>query len=306
MIITTTYKDPDLDGYGCAVAYAELLRAQGEDAQAHVWGTPLLEVQWLIDEFKLPEANGPVDDAESDVVLLDASNIDNLCGLFTVDQVIEVIDHRRTNDRDKFRKANVQIELVGAAATLVCERFKDAKIVPSKESALYLLGGIISNTENLTNAITTDRDRAMHEWMYEISDAPDDLAKQQFAAKSQLKGNRLQDALWGDRKTMNLDGTLVAIAQLEIVNVEKLLESRRSEIEQFLLDLKKRDNSEYTMLNIKDLDFGQSFILCADEITRDLIIGLEDIDCEGMLCHSKSGILRKRLTALIHEKLKKL
>ncbi|MBT6254043.1 hypothetical protein HOI83_02320, partial [Candidatus Uhrbacteria bacterium] len=244
-MITTTYKDPDLDGYGCAMAYAELLRATGKDAQAHIWGTPHIEVQWLISEFDLPLANGPTEDTDADVILLDASYSKDLPEPLRVERVTEIIDHRVASHLDAFTNSTNQIELIGAAATLVAERFKKQKIEPSKESALYLLGGILSNTQNFSG-ISTDRDKKMADWLWSISKAPQDLAMQMFKAKSDLSGERLRDTLFGDLKTMSIHGNTVAIGQLEIIGISKLISERKDELTSALTEIQVQEKSDYT------------------------------------------------------------
>lgn len=215
-IITTTYEGPDMDGYGSAVAYAELLRAQGKDATPRIWGTPQLEVRWLLENFGFDQVSSIDETDDSDVVLLDASEPGDLSGSITVDQVIEIIDHRKLHQAEKFINAKAQIEPVGAAATLVAERFKKAEFEPSKESALLLYAGIISNTQNFLG-IATDRDREMAEWLKEVSDAPLDLVRQMFLAKSDLSGSKLKETLYGDSKILNINGKVVGTLQLEII-----------------------------------------------------------------------------------------
>ncbi|HAU66730.1 TPA: hypothetical protein DCW61_05270, partial [Candidatus Uhrbacteria bacterium] len=125
-IITTTYENPDLDGYGSSMAYAEFLCAQGKNAEAHVWGIPHFEVQWFLETFKLPHAKSSTDDADAEVIFLDASSPEDLLKPLQAKQVIEIIDHRKIYDISSFTNATSQIELVGASATLVAERFKKA------------------------------------------------------------------------------------------------------------------------------------------------------------------------------------
>ena len=302
-IITTTYKGPDLDGYGCSFAYAEFLRSQGKDAEVHIWGTPHVEVQWLIKTFKLSCAQGSTDDTTADVVLLDASNPDILPSPLKPEQVTEIIDHRKIHAADQFPNAKVQIELVGAAATLVAGRFKQAGIEPSKESAMFLYGGILSNTHNFTG-LTTDRDREMAGWLKHMAEAPDDLAHQMFLAKSDLSGSRLRDTLFGDLKTLHLNGTSVTIAQLEIIGVDDLLAKRNDEIKTILSEIQNHEKAEYTFLNMIDLDTSISKILCLDAKTKDLLKELPDSVWNDLLGTSPTFTLRKQLSIWILDRLR--
>ena len=149
-IIVTSYSNPDLDGYSCAVAYAELLRTKGEDAKAHIWGIPQAEVQWILKEYNITPAEGPCNDKNAKIILVDASEVKNVPEGYTKEQVIGIIDHRKIHEADKFRYADAQIEFVGAAATLVAERFKKAGLTPTYTTSVLLLGAIISQTQNFT------------------------------------------------------------------------------------------------------------------------------------------------------------
>jgi manganese-dependent inorganic pyrophosphatase len=218
------------------------------------------------------------------------------------DQVVEVIDHHPKLDDSLFKNAIIQIEPVGAAATLVAERFVSAEIVPSKESALLLYAGILSNTQNYMQS--TDRDKAMGAWLKEISGAPDDLGRQLFRAKSDLSGSKLAKHLSTDTKIFTIQGKKIGTTQLEIIDVKKFIESRRSEIENALQMIKQDDQCGYTFANMQDLEIVVSYILCADQETFDLLQTMPGVTWDGWLGESKKLTLRKQITAWIDEHLK--
>ncbi len=303
-IITTTYEGPDLDGYSCSIAYAELLRAQGKNAEAHIWGEPQIEVAWLLKTFNITPALGPLENFEGDVILMDASNPEALAPSISPEQVTEVIDHRKVTFEDGFLRAVCQIEQVGAAATLVAERFQKTKIEPTPTSALLLLGGIISNTQNFTG-IVTDKDREMAEWLREFAKPPQDLAEQMFTAKSDLAGEKLQQVLKSDEKIMHLQGKKVGTMQLEILGVEKLLAERQGEIEEALKAFHDSGQCDFSFLNLKDLSTGVSILMCADDGTRTFLNDAPGITWSGRIGKSTTLTMRKQITAWIDEKLAK-
>ena len=109
---------------------------------------PLLEVKWVVDTFgirSLPEINP---EQYGTIVLVDTSTLTTIDKRITPSQVVEIIDHRMIHDTSAFKNARVLIEIVGAAATLVAERFQKEKITPSNEAAILLHTAIISNTLN--------------------------------------------------------------------------------------------------------------------------------------------------------------
>lgn len=140
----------------------------------------------------------------------------------------------------------------------------------------------------------------------ELSDAPSNIAKKMFIAKSNLEGDKLRQTFFGDLKVMEIQVHRVAIGQLELIGAEDLVKSRRDEIVSFLSEVKKNRNSEYTFVNMKDLDLGVSFILCLDKKTQELLIDAPGIEwSDDALGISRDFTLRKQMSAWIDEKLKK-
>ncbi len=300
-ILVTSYSSPDLDGYGSAYAYAEFLRSQGQDAQAHMWGTPHIEVKWFLERFGFVPLPGSVLH-QGDVVFLDASKPESLPAPLKPEQVIEIIDHRLVHESSLFINAHVQIELVGAAATLIAERFRASGKTLSKESALFLLGGIISNTQNFIG-YTTERDRAMAQWLADISGAPQNLAQEMFEAKSDLSGERLIETLHTDSKIMKIQNKTIGTLQLEMYHPMMLFEQRREDIERVMREIKHTHACDFTFLNMKDLETGTSYLFCADDATVAFFSAAPDIEWYDRLGISRTLTLRKNILAWIDEHL---
>lgn len=125
MKLITSYKNADLDGTACAVAYAEFLKMKGEKVEAKIAGEPHKEARFVLEKFKIynqlkMEETVPGD---MEVVFLDASDVESLPNGIKPEQVVEVIDHRLFNDTNNFPNAKIQLELVGSCATLIAEKF---------------------------------------------------------------------------------------------------------------------------------------------------------------------------------------
>ena len=278
MIITTTYEGPDLDGYSCAVAYAELLRAQGQKAQAAIFGELQLEVQWLLSEFGIGRI-GPISPIGLiTIALLDTSDLEGLPNVFSPEQVVEIIDHRKLTQLEAFPNTKSQVELVGAAARL-------------------------TGLAHAAQPQVSHRDRNMAAWLKDISQAPNDLAKRMFIAKSDLSGTRLAQALDGDSKVLVIQGKRVATMQLEIYNPDRLIAERREEIESILSTFVKTEGADYGYLNMKNLENETSFILCGNEATRLLFTSLSGMMWDDHLGYSTERTLRKQINTWIDDQL---
>lgn len=302
LVVTTTYENPDLDGYGCIVAYAELLRAQGKNAQPYFLGRPLAEVAWMVEAHNLKLIPNPSVDEDTQVAFLDASSPELLPKTFKPAQVVEVIDHREVYNIQEFSNATAQIELVGAAATLVAERFKKEGLEPSRESALLLYGGILANTLNFTTGVT-DRDTAMAAWVKQISGAGDDIAEGLYRAKSDLTGYRLEIALIDDLKVSDLRGKRFAIGQLEVLDSRDVVADRAEEMLVILHKIKEAEKSLYTFVHVKDLGDKSSHLLCLDQETQTFLADMPNATWKENMAFSKQGYRRKGIIAWLDKKL---
>ena len=165
-VLVTPKIHPDLDGTSCALAYAHFLREQGIDAEGIIFGSPQSEVNYFIEQhgIGIPMREENAVGEWSNFVLVDASSMKGMPQPVIAENVIEIIDHRAGGEPEKeFPNAKIQNELVGAAATLVTERYMQAGIKPLREHALLLYGAIHHNSLNFLATNTSQRDHdAVH------------------------------------------------------------------------------------------------------------------------------------------------
>ena len=122
-ILVTSYKNPDLDGVACTYAYTEFLYATCKDVLGAISGSPHMEAQFVLDKFNIPSLENAekIINAIEQIILVDTSDIKSLSDQIQSHKVIEIIDHRKVNEANKFPNAKIQIDLVGAASTLIAE-----------------------------------------------------------------------------------------------------------------------------------------------------------------------------------------
>ena len=188
-LLVTPYKNPDLDGTACAFGYAEFLRKNGKDVVAAVFGKPHREAQFVIDKFNIPalENAEEVVNNVGGIIIVDASDLRGLSDKIQPEKVVEIIDHRKIHEAEKFPNAKAQIELVGSAATLIAEKFYNNKTTISPESAELLFSAIVSNTINFQANVTTERDHKIANWLKTKFSLPDNYVHEMFSDKSQFK-----------------------------------------------------------------------------------------------------------------------
>jgi manganese-dependent inorganic pyrophosphatase len=298
--LVTCYVNPDLDGVAGATAYAEFLNKKDGNTVVGIIGEPHDEVKYILDRFKIPYPMSiPNADDFEKVILVDASDLIGLEEKIAPEKVIEIIDHRKINEADKFVNAKAQIELVGAAATLVAEKFIENEVEISKESAILLLGAIISNTLNFKGTVTTDRDRKAAEYLNKVARLDDNFWKELFTAKSDLSGSKLAERMRGDFAWFVIGKKKVGIAQIEIIGAEKLVTERGDEIVRELESIKLEMGLDLVFQTTIGLDENMNVFVTGDAETRAILEKVLNVKFNGNIAKPTGLIMRKQIVPLL-------
>jgi len=169
-------------------------------------------------------------------------------------EIIQVIDHHRLGgdlvSSEPIRFIN---EPVGSTSTIVARSFQQHWIKPSKEVAICLCAGIISDTLNLTSPTTTDVDRELLPWLARIAELDiDAFANSFFAAGSMLKSWPAEEMIGLDRKEFEEHGWRISISQIEEVDVSAF-DSRRAEIVDAMEKLIRDRDMDVAALLVTDI-----------------------------------------------------
>lgn len=305
-ILITGYVNPDLDAVAGTIAYSEFLNKTGRNSIVGLIGEPHDEAKYILDNYHIeyPQIIPNADNFD-EVILVDASDLIGIEGKIAPEKVIEIIDHRKVHEADKFPNAKVQIELVGSASTLVTEKFIQNNIEISKESAILLCGAITSNTLNFKGGVTTDRDRVAFEYLNKIAQLPLDFAKELFKSKSDLSGDKLKERILGDLAWFNMGNKKVSVAQIEMVGAEKLIEERLNEIIDIIEETKNEMLLDIIFMNIIELDQCKNYFISNDIETQKLLEKILDIKFNGSVAERPNLIMRKQIVPLLKEELEK-
>jgi len=279
MIFVTSYDSPDLDGIACAIAYSEFLNKEGKKAEAVYYGDLGLEVEFVkqyTNYFPVEKHTGGFL-AESQFILVDAADPDELEKTVIPQKVIEIIDHHPYTFTEVFVNAKKTIELVGSCATLVTERLQKEQFIPSKETVIYLYSAIISNTVNFKNTITTQRDIDAANYLQSLVKLPDDYIRQMFSSKSKLTKENLYHVIFQDFFAKPINGKRVGIGQIEIVDLDETVTSLWDELVAVLERIRKEDKLDYVFLVGIDLYKGRTMFISIDKESHTLFSKVLDI-----------------------------
>lgn len=307
MLIITTYEGPDVDGTACAYAYREFLRNQGKDVELAIFGIPHREAQFVINKFdiKLDNKTNLLERSDG-IILVDASDTKGIFKKINVDKVVEIINHRKINESHVFKNAKVQIELVGAAATLVAEKFMENNVKPTKESAILLYSAIISNTLNFKANVTNQRDKDVFKWLKDFVNVPEDYSKEMFTYKSDFGDKSIKEVINEDLSYFpEIGGKRLGVAQLEVVELDEILKERLSEIKSTLKKIKEKKDLDYVFLTAIDLDDGFNKFLVIDDETKVFLEKSMSLKFVGNIAKRNGVIMRKEIMPIIKKYLER-
>ena len=303
--IITSYINPDMDGISSMYAYAEYLKKSGKEAYYYYEGNIKREVQIVLDMYGIKLEKAKNTQKDDNIILVDTNSLEELPKRINKKNIIEIYDHHKKNPwLDGNNKIKINIEWIGAAATLIAEKFKNKNIEISKESAVLLYFGIISNIINLKIKMTTKRDIDAANWLKtKVPEINDKAVETVFTKKSEIKENlRAEMEIEFVDKFMTISWTM---GQLEIANVDDFLLKNENKIRKILTDLRSEKNVKYISVNCMDIINGYTVIVAIDEQTAELIgksIGIKFVDLKGKIDYLKS---RKEIVKAMRDLYKK-
>lgn len=269
--IVSSYIEPDIDGIGSMYAYTEFLRKRGEIAEFYFEGNPKKEVGIILEKFNLKLNVAKEINKNDEVIIVDNNELNFLPKCISQNQITEIIDHHpKRKWLENNTKVKCQIELIGAAATMIAERYKNENIDISKEAAILLYYGIISNTMNLKIKLTSKRDIDMAEWLKDkVPEINDEITKEIFIKKSEI-GDNLENEMEVGFKNPFVK-IKWSIGQLEVVNAEEFLTKYEGKIREILGKVSVKNDIEYIATNIMDILNGYNILIAGNQKTADML-----------------------------------
>lgn len=299
--IVTTYINPDIDGISLMYAYTELLRKKGEQAEYYFEGTMKKEAEIVLQKFNIKLNTAMRIENEDKIVLVDTNYLTEIPKVIENENIVEIIDHHNKDSWLESRNdIKVQIELIGAAATLVAERFKNENIKISRESAILLYYGIISNTMNLKIKLTSQKDIEMANWLkQQTPEITDEITTQIFVEKSQI-GDSLREEMEVEFKDQFMSISWL-MGQLEVANVEDFLNNYEQDIKNILKIVSQEKNVEYISVNCMDIINGYSVIVAENEKTAEIISNAIGLKFENLKGKTNELVSRKEIVKVMRE-----
>jgi manganese-dependent inorganic pyrophosphatase len=194
-----------------------------------------------------------VDPPHRQVLLVDhAEQAQSVVGVEQAD-IVEILDHHHIGSIETRIPVRATFDPVGSTATLVIERFRQSGMEPSRPAATMLLGAVLSDTVILNSPTTTDRDRAVIDYLEQVLalDASD-FGRKMFEETSDLSQVPAEAIVSRDAKEYEGGaGQTLTIAQVETVG--QGLQDRRDELLSALDAARERSGHALVALIVTDI-----------------------------------------------------
>ncbi len=182
-------------------------------------------------------------------------------------EIVGVLDHHRLGNASTVLPIPFVVEPVGSTSTLVAEACRRHHAAPPVEVAGLLLSGILSDTLVFRSPTTTKRDENAAHWLAGLSKIDiDDYGRHLIQASPGMVDRSADDIVDGDRKSYEMAGKAVSVAQVEVTGFQELPE-RKEDLVAALEARVERENLALICLIVTDVVTIQSRMLCRGDQT---------------------------------------
>jgi len=222
------HKSPDTDSVTAAIAYAELMKAQGEDYVPVMQGKLNPETETVLKRFGFAAPEIMTDAAGKKVALVDHSDLAQAPDNLTANDVVAVVDHHKIGDVTTNQPIFFCNMPVGCTCTVLKVLYDLNGVAVAPKVAGLMLAAILSDTVNFKSPTCTPADKKAVKELATIAGVTDcdELFMEMLKAKSAVAGVPAMDLLHRDYKDFDMKGKKVGVGQLELATLEQVAEMR--------------------------------------------------------------------------------
>jgi manganese-dependent inorganic pyrophosphatase len=167
-------------------------------------------------------------------------------------EIVEILDHHHVGSIETRVPVLATFDPVGSTATLVIERFRQSGMEPTRRVATLLLGAVLSDTVILNSPTTTDRDRAVIDYLEQVlAEDAEAFGREMFERTSNLSRVPVEEIVARDVKEYDAGAHRLRIAQVETVGED--LSDREDDLLEALDVVRERENLAIAALMVTDI-----------------------------------------------------
>ncbi|MCM3453850.1 manganese-dependent inorganic pyrophosphatase [Heyndrickxia oleronia] len=254
-ILVFGHKNPDTDTICSAIAYAELKKKLGVEAEPVRLGEINGETKYALDYFKVdaPRFVQTVANESNGVILVDHNERQQSADDIDQVKVLEVIDHHRIANFETSDPLYYRAEPVGCTATILNKMYKENGVAINKETAGLMLSAIISDSLLFKSPTCTNQDIAAAKELAEIAGVDvDTYGLAMLKAGADLSDKSIEQLISLDAKEFQMGTHKVEVAQVNAVDTNDVL-ARKEELEVALTNKISEKNLDLFLFVVTDI-----------------------------------------------------
>ncbi|KZN37270.1 manganese-dependent inorganic pyrophosphatase [Pseudoalteromonas luteoviolacea] len=261
------HKIPDSDSICGAIALSYLKNQIGEEAIPTRLGDVSPETQFILDRFGFEAPELKMNYAGEDVYIVDHTEKTQAPDDIDEATVVGVVDHHKLGDLTTSTPLECWIRPVGCSNTIIKMMYDFYSVEIPKDIAGLMLGAILSDTVIFKSPTCTTADIKCVEVLAEIAGIEDYKAfgMEMFKVKSAVEGTPARDLVMRDFKDFNMNGNLVGIGQLEVIDLS-VFDTIKADLEADIVKLKEEGGRHSVLLLLTDImKEGSQMLIASDD-----------------------------------------
>ena len=222
------HKSPDTDSVTAAIAYAELMKAKGEDYVPVMQGKLNPETETVLKQFGFAAPEIMTDATGKKIALVDHSDLAQAPDNLSAGEVVAVVDHHKIGDVTTNQPIFFWNMPVGCTGTVLKILYDLEGVAVAPKVAGLMLAAILSDTVNFKSPTCTDADKKAVKELAAIAGVKDTDAifMEMLKAKSAVAGVPPLELLHRDYKDFDMKGKKVGVGQLELATLDQVASMR--------------------------------------------------------------------------------
>lgn len=261
------HKIPDSDSICGAIALAYLKNQIGEAAIAARLGELSPETAFILERFGFDAPEFKESYAGEEVYIVDHSELTQAPDDIDQATIVGIVDHHKLGDLTTSTPLECWIRPVGCSNTVIKMMYDFYGVEIPKDIAGIMLCAILSDTVIFKSPTCTTADIKCVEALADIAGIEDykALGMEMFKVKSAVEGTPVRDLVMRDFKDFNMNGKLIGIGQLEVIDLS-VFDDIKADLEADIAALKAEGNRHSVLLLLTDImKEGSEMLVVSDD-----------------------------------------
>jgi len=266
-ILVFGHQNPDTDAIGAAIAFANLQKELGKDAEAVALGEPNEETAFALNHFGLtaPRIVETVANEVEQVMLVDHNECQQSAADIEKVEILAVVDHHRIANFQTANPLYYRAEPVGCTSTIILKLYKENNVEVPKNIAGIMLSAIVSDTLLFKSPTCTQEDVQAAKELAEIAGVDlEAYGLEMLKAGTNLGTKSAAELIDLDAKSFPMGGSNLRIAQVNTVDLAEVF-ARQSELESAMQEANAANGYDLFVLVVTNILDSDSEILIVGE-----------------------------------------